>query len=131
MRRLANLIDAFQCAEGAPPRRLMPFLRWSLAGSWRWLLVAGGFSALAGVLEVISALMLGRVIDAALDSGLFDRVVVSTDSEEIASRARELGADVPVTAGLGDGRGSWANRRRARMRVTRASASSTPVASRR
>lgn len=34
-------------------------------------------------------------IDAALGSGLFDRVVVSTDSDEIAARARELGAEVP------------------------------------
>lgn len=34
-------------------------------------------------------------IDAARDSGVFDRIVVSTDSEEIAEVARNCGADVP------------------------------------
>jgi pseudaminic acid cytidylyltransferase len=34
-------------------------------------------------------------IRAALESGVFERVVVSTDSEEIAQIAREHGADVP------------------------------------
>lgn len=34
-------------------------------------------------------------IDAALESGLFDSVVVSTDDDEIAALARECGADVP------------------------------------
>jgi ATP-binding cassette, subfamily B, bacterial len=70
MRRLASLIDAFQPAKGAPPRRFAPFMGWALAGSWKWLWVAGGLSAIAGVFEVVTALMLGRVIDAALDSGL-------------------------------------------------------------
>jgi len=34
-------------------------------------------------------------IEAALKSGVFDRIVVSTDSEEIASVAREWGAEAP------------------------------------
>lgn len=34
-------------------------------------------------------------IEAALRSGCFDKVVVSTDDEEIAAVAREYGADVP------------------------------------
>lgn len=34
-------------------------------------------------------------ITTAIESGLFDRVVVSTDSEEIAAVAREWGADTP------------------------------------
>ena len=34
-------------------------------------------------------------IDAARDAGLFDRIVVSTDDTEIASVARELGAETP------------------------------------
>lgn len=34
-------------------------------------------------------------IEAALKSGCFDKVVVSTDDEEIAVVAREYGADVP------------------------------------
>jgi len=39
--------------------------------------------------------MIVRSIRTALDSGLFDRVVVSTDDEEIAGVARAHGADVP------------------------------------
>ncbi len=34
-------------------------------------------------------------IETALQSGLFDQVIVSTDDEEIADVAREYGADVP------------------------------------
>ena len=34
-------------------------------------------------------------IEAALQSGIFDKVIVSTDSEEIAEIAREYGAEVP------------------------------------
>lgn len=34
-------------------------------------------------------------IDAAIESGVFDRVCVSTDSDEIAAVARRCGADVP------------------------------------
>ena len=39
--------------------------------------------------------IIGYSIEAAASSGLFDRIVVSTDSEEIAAVARELGAEVP------------------------------------
>jgi N-acylneuraminate cytidylyltransferase len=35
-------------------------------------------------------------IEAALTSGLFDKVIVSTDDEEIAKIAKSFGADVPV-----------------------------------
>lgn len=39
--------------------------------------------------------MIGWSIAAALDSGCFDRVIVSTDDEEIGHVAREHGAEVP------------------------------------
>ncbi|WP_097460549.1 pseudaminic acid cytidylyltransferase [Mangrovitalea sediminis] len=39
--------------------------------------------------------MIAWSIRAALDSGCFDRVLVSTDSEEIAQVAREFGAETP------------------------------------
>lgn len=39
--------------------------------------------------------IIGYSIEAALGSGLFDRVVVSTDSEEIAKVAQQFGAEVP------------------------------------
>jgi len=67
--RLGALIDAFLPADGAPPRDLGAFFKWCLRGSWPMLWVAGTFSALAGGMEVISALFLGWVIDAALASG--------------------------------------------------------------
>ncbi len=67
------LIDAFSPAEGTPPQRLLPFMGWALKGAWPALLVSGGFSAAAGALEIISAMLLGWVIDAALaaEPGLF------------------------------------------------------------
>lgn len=40
--------------------------------------------------------LVGHTILAAQNSGVFDRVVVSTDSEEIADIAREYGEDVPL-----------------------------------
>ena len=39
--------------------------------------------------------LLAWPIDAARDSGLFDRIIVSTDNHEIAERARACGAEVP------------------------------------
>ena len=39
--------------------------------------------------------MIGWSITAALDSGLFDRVVVSTDDDQICEVARAYGAEVP------------------------------------
>ena len=67
--RLGNLIDAFRPADGPPPQVLWPFMRWSLAGSWPMLWVSGIISAIAGASEVVSALILGWVIDAAVNSG--------------------------------------------------------------
>jgi ATP-binding cassette subfamily B protein len=69
LQRLGDTILAFAPADGPPPQRLWPFMRWALSGAWPMLWVAGAFSALAGATEVISALILGWVIDAALASG--------------------------------------------------------------
>jgi N-acylneuraminate cytidylyltransferase len=41
--------------------------------------------------------MIGHSIDCALKSGLFDRIIVSTDDAEISSVAQKLGAEVPFT----------------------------------
>ncbi len=61
-------IDPFEPADGAPPQTLMAFLGWCLKGSGKITILAGLVSALAGTLEVATALMLGWVIDAALAS---------------------------------------------------------------
>jgi len=47
--------------------------------------------------------LLAWTVDAALGSAVLDRVIVSTDDEEIAALARSLGADVPaLREGLAD-----------------------------
>ena len=61
-------IDPFEPADGSPPQTLMAFLKWCLKGSTKVTLWAGLVSAIAGTLEVATALMLGWVIDAALTS---------------------------------------------------------------
>ena len=68
VKRIGGLIDAFAQAEGPPPQALGAFFRWCLKGSWPMLWLAGALSSLAGAMEVISALFLGWVIDAALAS---------------------------------------------------------------
>ncbi|MFN7224172.1 MAG: ABC transporter ATP-binding protein [Paracoccaceae bacterium] len=68
-KRLGNLIDAFRPATGNPPQQLWPFMRWCLKGSWPMLFVAGALSSLAGATEVVSAVILGWVIDSAVNAG--------------------------------------------------------------
>ena len=67
--KLGSLIDAFAPASGVPPGQLGAFFNWCLHGSWKPLWVAAAISALAGSMEVVSALILGWVIDAALSHG--------------------------------------------------------------
>jgi len=66
---LANLIDAFKPAESAPPRTLFAFFKWALSGAWGVLAGAAVISAAAGTLEVVTALVLGLIIDLALNAG--------------------------------------------------------------
>lgn len=61
-------IDPLQRAEGPPPQTLLAFLMWCVRGSLKVITYGGIVSALAGILEVLTALMLGWVIDAALGS---------------------------------------------------------------
>ncbi len=62
----ARWIDPFAEAGAPPPRRLGAFLRWALKGSFGVIALAGTASAFAGVLEVLAAMTLGLVVDAAL-----------------------------------------------------------------
>ncbi len=61
--------DPFLPVDGAPPRTLGRFFLWCLGGSWKLLTGAALLSVVAGTLEVISALLLGAVVDAAVASG--------------------------------------------------------------
>lgn len=63
--RIANLIDAFRPADGPPPRSLGAFFMWCLSGAWAPLIGAAALSALAGVMEVVTAWYLGAVVDLA------------------------------------------------------------------
>jgi ATP-binding cassette subfamily B protein len=63
---LARLIPAFAPADGPPPDRLWPFVRWALHGAGPGITLATVVSALGGVIEVLTALVLGLVIDAAV-----------------------------------------------------------------
>ena len=66
--KIYDWIDAFQPSEGAPPRTLLRFFRWGLSGAWPVMGLAALVSAITGVLEVVSALFLGWVVDAALSA---------------------------------------------------------------
>lgn len=67
--RISAWIDGFAPAEGPPPRTLWRFLRWALRGAFPAMFLAAAVSALAGAMEVLSALLLGVVIDGALEAG--------------------------------------------------------------
>ncbi len=66
---ISALIDAFRPAEGPPPRSLAAFFRWALVGAWPVLIGSALLSAIAGSMEVVSALILGIIIDTALAAG--------------------------------------------------------------
>ena len=68
--KIANWIDAFAHAEGPPPQTLWPFMRWCLRGTWPVLTLAALFSALAGGMEAVTALILKLIVDAAEEKDL-------------------------------------------------------------
>ncbi|MBT4777507.1 MAG: ABC transporter ATP-binding protein [Rhodobacteraceae bacterium] len=70
--KIFNLINAFQPASGPPPKTMFAFFCWALSGSWLMLSVAFMISALAGILEVFTALLLGSLIDKAISAGPTD-----------------------------------------------------------
>ncbi|SDD98639.1 ATP-binding cassette, subfamily B [Paracoccus isoporae] len=59
----ARQIDAFRPADGPPPQSLLRFIGWALKGSGKGLGIAGASSAASGAADVISATLLGAVID--------------------------------------------------------------------
>jgi ATP-binding cassette, subfamily B, bacterial len=61
-------IDPFAEADGPPPKTLMAFFRWALAGSGPVLWLASIVSIIGGIAEVAAAILLGMVIDSALSS---------------------------------------------------------------
>lgn len=59
-------IKPFQPADGPPPGTLMAFMRWALNGSFTVIFLGSLVSIVSGLIEVASALILGWIIDAAL-----------------------------------------------------------------
>ncbi len=68
-RRLADLIDAFAPADGPPPDRLVRFLRWVLRGAMLAIALSLAVSIAIGATEVISATLVGWLIDLAQARG--------------------------------------------------------------
>ena len=66
---LPKLVDAYARAGSPPPRTLWRFFSWCLKGSFLLIFLGCMVSTLAGAMEVISVLLLGLVIDAAIESG--------------------------------------------------------------
>ncbi|MFP7672359.1 ABC transporter ATP-binding protein [Marivita sp. S0852] len=62
-------IDPFAEADGPPPKTLGAFFGWALKGSTPVLWLTGVLSVMGGVTEVVAAILLGMVIDSALNSG--------------------------------------------------------------
>ncbi len=60
---MSKLIDPFAAAKGPPPQNLWLFMRWALRGAWPALGLATFVSALAGMMEAATALIMGLVID--------------------------------------------------------------------
>ncbi len=97
--RLSDLINPYAPAEGPPPRRLWPFFRWALRGSWRVIIIASLMTGAAGMVEAFSAKVLGFTID----------MVLATPPEQFTTRAPFLFALLagffillrPVLLGLG------------------------------
>jgi ATP-binding cassette subfamily B protein len=65
-------ITPFEAADGPPPDRLGAFFRWALKGSFPVLMIAAAISAAGGVMEVITAFVLGAIVDSATESGVGD-----------------------------------------------------------
>jgi len=69
---VSDMIPPFRAAEGPPPRSLWRFLVWALEGAGKGLTVATVIAAFAGITEVLAALVLGWVIDAATGGAAAD-----------------------------------------------------------
>ena len=67
--RLAGLIDPFVPADGPPPDRFWPFMGWVLRGARPAIWLALAVSIAIGVTEIVSAQLVGWLIDIAQSRG--------------------------------------------------------------
>jgi ATP-binding cassette, subfamily B, bacterial len=69
MKLLSELVKAFRHAEGPPPDRLWPFLRWALDGAFPAIGLMLALSIATGLTEVAAATIIGWLIDTAQARG--------------------------------------------------------------
>ena len=72
-RLFEHLFDPFEPGEGPPPRSLMSFVRWMLAGTRTAILALLAVTLALGVAEAVAALLVGRIVDLA-SAGAPERV---------------------------------------------------------
>ncbi len=65
----SRMIAPFETYSGPPPQTLWRFIRWCLRGCERALAFGSVVAMLSGTVEVISAMLLGMVIDRAVAAG--------------------------------------------------------------
>lgn len=97
--KFANLIDPYAPADGPPPRTLGRFFVWAIRGAFPVIAVASILAGAVGSLEAFTAVLLGMVIDAVVQSGA-ERFL----SENIWLFATLIGFFVvlrPIIIGLG------------------------------
>lgn len=68
--KMSTLINPFRLADGPPPTTLLAFVRWALSGAWPGIGAATAISAAGGATEVMSAYIMGSVIDAAVSANV-------------------------------------------------------------
>ena len=68
-RWMGNRIKPFRAPETPPPAKIVPFMLWTIKGSWLALVLGAIAAAMAGSTEVISATLLGYVIDLGAETG--------------------------------------------------------------
>ncbi len=69
MKIFSESFDALAPAEGTPPDRLLPFVRWSLTGAWPIIWIALVVSVLVGLCEVVAAYFVSWAVDLAIGHG--------------------------------------------------------------
>lgn len=68
-RWLADTIEPFRDADGPPPRRFWPFMRWALEGTGLQVKIAVAASISVGIATVLGFYLIGWLIDAAQAHG--------------------------------------------------------------
>ncbi len=66
---IGRLVSPFDPIDEVPPRTLGQFMLWCLRGTYLLLGITMVFAIINGTFEVVSALLLGRIIDIALTNG--------------------------------------------------------------